>query len=282
MRSQNAPPNAADIEMYGGDVVLSFDPDDHVYYAASEDEDFGALISTTQVLDNLAKPALQYWAVNETVDYIEENWEPGRAYDEVEIDNMLQKAKKARFSSSGKATKIGSMVHDWIESFVISKSEGQDVEILEPGKEKEGDVETAFLTLPFNDKAQAAIQQFLNWEEDKEIEWIGAEQRAFSLGKRYAGTYDAEALIDGDLVLIDWKTSKRIYDEYPLQTASYVYAREEESYHVGDRIMYDRMMILRVPKNGGEFEALEIDDRQEIKKLVRVFFSLLTVHNWND
>jgi len=286
--SAEATPPSVHYEMYGGDVTLSFDPEDHQYFARSEKEDFGRVVSSTQVLNNLAKPALQYWAVNETVDYIEEQWEPGRAYDEVEIDEILSDSKDARFSASGKAKKIGTLVHDWIEEYVNAKVEGKSVEILDPGQTPVSRDDMKSLTLPHNTDAQSAIHQFLNWTFGNDIEWIGAEQRAFSRKKRYAGTYDADAIVNGERVLLDWKTSKRIYDEYPLQTAAYVYAREEEGHHNRichgmDEVRYDQMMILRIPKREGQkFELWRSDSREQIVRLARIFHSLLKVHRWNS
>lgn len=43
----------------------------------------------------------------------------------------------------------------------------------------------------------------------------------------YAGTFDLLAWIDGDLWLIDYKTSKRVYATHDLQLAAYEYARRK-------------------------------------------------------
>jgi hypothetical protein len=285
--SEDAPTDAEHFPMYGGHGVLSFDPDDHQYFFQFEDQDYGNVISSTQVLDNLAKPGLRWWAVNETISFIEEKWNPGASYDEVAIESVLEDAKYARFKSSGEAKKVGTLVHQWIEQYVRAHVAGKAVTVIDPDQ---GEVDTDMvrdISLPYNDKAQDAIQQFLSWVEDHDIEWIAAEQRAVSKKLSYAGTYDAEAIIDGDRTLIDWKTSKGIYDEYPLQTAAYVYAREEESAYIeakglGDRVRYDQMMILRVPKSGEEFEVWSESDRQRMVRLAQVFQSLLDVQIWQD
>lgn len=285
--STHAPGSAVHTDMYGGDVTLSFDEGDHEYFARSEKKDFGKVVSSTQALDKLAKPGLRYWAVNETIDYIENRWDPGQEYDEIEIDEILSDAKNARFKSSGRAKKIGSVVHEWIEEYVQANAEGRSVTVIGP---KQGEVDTKHvrdISLPYNEKAQDAIKQFLSWTEDHEITWLAAEQKAFSHGKGYAGTYDADAVIDGKRTLIDWKTSKRIYDEYPLQAAAYVYAREEESAwkakrYGADRTRYGQMMILRVPKTGGEFEIWQEDSRKRMARLAEVFQSLLDVYKWDN
>ncbi|CAM5407445.1 hypothetical protein SMICM304S_08777 [Streptomyces microflavus] len=40
----------------------------------------------------------------------------------------------------------------------------------------------------------------------------------------YAGSFDAIARIDGEVVVLDWKTSKAVYDSVALQLAAYRYA----------------------------------------------------------
>jgi len=43
----------------------------------------------------------------------------------------------------------------------------------------------------------------------------------------YAGTCDFIGRVDGEKLVIDWKTSKAIYNTYPLQFSAYLHAYEE-------------------------------------------------------
>lgn len=45
----------------------------------------------------------------------------------------------------------------------------------------------------------------------------------------YAGTCDFLGSVDGEKVIIDWKTSKKVYSNYPLQVSAYLYAYEQMS-----------------------------------------------------
>jgi ATP-dependent exoDNAse (exonuclease V) beta subunit len=49
----------------------------------------------------------------------------------------------------------------------------------------------------------------------------------YSARHRYAGAIDALAYREGELVALDWKTSKGLYPEYALQVAAYAKAIEE-------------------------------------------------------
>ncbi|MCS3661835.1 PD-(D/E)XK nuclease family protein [Salinibacter ruber] len=288
--SEEAPASSEHFEIYGGDVILSFDDGDHKYFARSEETDYGHIDSSTQIKKSLAKPALLYWAVNQTIEYLEDNWEAGRAYDEVEIEEMLSDAKSARYKTSGKAMKIGTLVHDWIEEYVVAKIEGKAVQAIDPDQKEVDTDKVRDISFPYNEAARGACEQFLAWEKEAQPEWIASEQRSFSKNHQYAGTYDADAIIDGERVLIDFKTSKRIYDDYWLQLGAYVYAREEETHHTAQatgekdrRIQYDQMLILRVPKREDqEFEVGLVEDREEIVEHAKTFLSLLQVHNWDS
>lgn len=203
--SAEAPAGSEHFEIYNGDVVLSFDDGDHKYFARSEEEDYGHLDSTTQIKGALAKPALKYWAVNQTIEYLEEHWEPGRKYDEVEIEEMLSEAKSARYKTSGKAMKIGTLVHEWIEEYVKAKIQNKALDVIGPDQSEVDTDMVRDLSLPYNDEARGACEEFLKWEAQANPEWIASEQRAFSKNHEYAGTYDADVIIDGERVLLDFK-----------------------------------------------------------------------------
>lgn len=75
----------------------------------------------------------------------------------------------------------------------------------------------------------------------------------------FAGTLDAigKMKIDGKdaLVVMDWKTSNKLYPEYALQIAAYAKAYEEL---FGQKI--DEGLIVKFPKDGSRFEAKRVKD----------------------
>lgn len=257
-------------ELYDGDVVLKFDDNNHQYNALVDGEELVDVPSATTVTGVVDKPALRYWAVNETVDFLRDKLEPGTKYDEVELNQLLDDSKKARFKTSGRATKIGSLVHDWFEDYANFRIDGVNPSIGGPDEE-------ADLTLPYNEEARKSINAFLDWKENHDIEWLKAEDMIFSREFEYAGTYDAKAIVDGKRTIIDFKTSKGIYPEYWLQGACYASADMEET---DDNI--EQIMILRVPKFGGEFECATCDNPAEIQEHFETFRAALKIYRWKE
>lgn len=71
------------------------------------------------------------------------------------------------------------------------------------------------------------IDAFNNWMEEYQPTLIQTERFVYSDKYKYAGTADMLCRINGENWLIDFKTSKAIYDEYGLQVRAYGYALNE-------------------------------------------------------
>lgn len=80
------------------------------------------------------------------------------------------------------------------------------------------------------------------WESNKEVESIFGEKELVSETYKYGGVVDFYGKIDGKYYLIDFKTSKKVYNSTLLQLSSYVQLLRENNYQV------DYAMILNVPK----------------------------------
>jgi hypothetical protein len=237
-------------KLYNNSIELTFDPARHTYKVNSK-----VVYGVTSIIGIINKPQLMYWAVNQAVDFLKNSLEPGKGYDEIEIGNILEGAKYAHRTKSKEATDLGKLFHSWAEDYINKKIAGK-------GKVK----------MPVNKKLQGSVKNFLDWEKEHKVKWLSSERKIYSKKYEYAGTLDAEARIDGELSVIDFKTSKAIYDDYFLQTASYIKAREEES---GDK--YKKAWILRVSKTGGDFEARQTE---KIDEHFKCFLSCLEVYKW--
>lgn len=90
-----------------------------------------------------------------------------------------------------------------------------------------------------------AVGAFLKWRDRTKFEMIKSESVVFSKKFKYAGTADVIGRIKDGVVLGDFKTSKKLYPEYDLQTVAYKYAAEEMS---GESI--PNVMIYRFGKDG--------------------------------
>lgn len=79
-----------------------------------------------------------------------------------------------------------------------------------------------------NPLIEPSIEAFLKWFKNHRVDVLGIEKRVVSKDHFYSGTLDVLAEIDGKLGILDLKTSKRIWDNYFVQTAAYLNAYNEE------------------------------------------------------
>jgi len=245
-------------QLYGDTVELAFNDARHKYVVRGEGlnsrpKKFGKPVgqnavvpSVTTVTGHLDKSRpLMYWAVGQTVDYVDNNWIPGRAYDELEKKSLLNGAKKAWQTTLEDAQDIGNFVHKWLEEYILWRTNNGS----KPA-------------LPENKRLRRAITQFLKWEKgirkSEGIEWIFAERMIYSINLHFAGTLDALAYIGERLYVIDFKTSKDVYPDHHFQTAAYRYAVEEEFGETGvGRI------IIHINKKSGQVHPYDLEKTSE-------------------
>src|SRR5262245_50963282 len=70
-------------------------------------------------------------------------------------------------------------------------------------------------------KARAGFDAYLAWERMTRIEYRHCEVALVSTKHEFGGTLDAIGEFEGNLVLIDWKTSNAVYSDYLIQLAAY-------------------------------------------------------------
>lgn len=156
-------------------------------------------------------------------------------------EELVERAKKEYRNISKEAANIGTEIHKWIEEWIQCKGVGID--------------------MPDDEKVLNGITAFLKFQNERKFKWLESERIVYSKKHKFVGTLDAVAKIGKELVLIDFKSSKAIYDEMKIQVAGYAIAWEEE---MGKQ--FDRYMILRFDKITGEFEVTELDKIKESKK----------------
>lgn len=76
-------------------------------------------------------------------------------------------------------------------------------------------------------KAQNAFKQFEKWRTQSGIRIIATEMPLVSERYQFGGTPDAIGLIGDEVVLLDWKTSNGVYQDYLIQLAAYKVLIEE-------------------------------------------------------
>jgi len=207
--------------------------------------------SVTTVLGILDKSgALTWWAAGCAVDYIKNNLDKIQNPDGAHaIDQIFKDAKGAFTKTSEKALDTGTQVHNAIERYIKEKRD---------------------LTGELTSEIQNGFLAFLEWESKNHVVWEKSELEIVSTKYGYAGTADAIAVVNGHRYLIDFKTSKAVYDEYRMQLAAYLLGWNEE-YAGEDKIQ--NVAVLRLDKETGEPEFKDLS--KGIQEQGRAFLKLL-------
>jgi hypothetical protein len=112
-------------------------------------------------------------------------------------------------------------------------------------------------------KAENAFNQFKEWQEQTRIEIVATERVYVSERYQFGGTIDAIGRdMKGRIVLLDWKTSNAVYQDYLVQLAAYALLLEEcepamkpEAFH-----------LLRVAKESADFAHHFFGELEDAKK----------------
>lgn len=156
------------------------------------------------------------------------------------------------------AMKIGSEVHDYI-SWYLAKTFTAESPVSETEiKSEEGKI---------------SFQNFQKWMKEYDPVLLMTEKSLVSEKLRFGGTLDAVFRINGRNVLVDFKTSKQISDEYWHQLAAYGMLLDENGTHVDD------LAILRLPKDSDSYEYAVVGVHDRSTYLSRqIFQGLLTAY----
>jgi len=175
----------------------------------------------------------------------------GQAYERGEITGLYDKRDQAADS--------GTLAHLMVERH-INGQKPEDVLINAPESVKE--------------QATNAFLSYLSWEEQSRLKITLQEIELVSEEYRFGGCPDAVGEINGQLVLIDWKTSNGIYQDYLIQLAAYKQLWEENNpLHP----ITGGFHLCRFAKENGDFAHYywpELNDAWESFKLMRKLYDL--------
>jgi len=215
--------------------------------------------SVTTITGMLDKPALLGWAANCAVDHVFDNLAIVRdpLSNVHEVEAVLEAARKAYAQKKEDAAAAGTMVHDAIEAYIKNEDYLSLLNNEDPA---------------IQEKAINGFQAFLSWEEKNHVEWLESEVQVFCLRHGYAGRFDAIALVNNFRYLIDFKTSKGIYPEMPVQICAYRQAYNEQY----QQRAVDNLAILHLDKETAEptFKPIEKD----IPRMTEFFNSLVRAY----
>lgn len=139
--------------------------------------------------------------------------------------------KASLYEDSQKACDIGTAAHNMIECHINGLPVDEPLKVL--------DKEMA-------SKALNAFEQYISWERQTKLKMLSKYQeiQLISPSLKFGGTPDAIGEIDGQIVLLDWKTSNSVYQDYLLQLAAYAHL-------VNDGIVMSTNQPLELKLTGG-------------------------------
>jgi len=119
--------------------------------------------------------------------------------------------------------------------------------------------------LPENDQIQAVFAEYSKWKKAVGFQLVDTERVVWSAKHLYAGKLDTVGWVDGQLTLVDFKTSARIYREMACQIAAYANAWTEctPQLYGADNKLITRLKIIRLGKELPEFEIEDFTDKWE-------------------
>jgi ATP-dependent exoDNAse (exonuclease V) beta subunit len=212
------------------------------YYPATDgiDKKYPSVTTIESVLD---KPALIPWAVKTVIDTAVSKLTPHTKYSVTEIKKILQSSKYAYKKECEAACNIGTTAHDAVEKFLRSLMDNKEAE-------KHAENLEAIIATMIDEEANA-FSAFIDWYNKHTPQVVALETAIEGIG--YGGRLDAVMILDGRVTLVDFKTSKGFYDQYPMQLAAYVYAYNAKAKKLGEP-QITNCVVLRLDKRDGKWE----------------------------
>lgn len=228
-------------------IRLEFDEQKHQLFVNGERNYFN-VTGITGVIDKSGP--LMYWAVKLATNYLRDKWLLSKENEtQVITENDFFEAEKQHRLFKEKAGNIGDLVHEFAEQFSLG---------LKP-------------EIPEQENAKNGALAFLKWFDQAEMKVKNPEQIVYSKKYGYWGIADAEATKGKKLYLLDYKTSKGIYNPMRYQVSAYLKAAEEMY-----KREYEGYWILRFDKETGNFEPLFVD-MKEMEKDFSAFLGALEI-----
>lgn len=160
---------------------------------------------------------------------------------------LIKTAKAADREVSQEAADIGTICHGYAELHSLGQFEEAD-KLLNQVREA--------ATWPL---IETCIVKYKEWALQNKGKLIHAEGLVGSPAFLFCGKFDRLDMVNGKLILRDYKTSKDIFLDQYIQLAAYAIAIKE---WLG--LDVEGLEVLRFGKDDGTFETLLVDDPKEI------------------
>lgn len=192
----------------------------------------------TGFLHVINKPALIPWAQKETLLLVEQallkklGSSDIISIDQEWISDLMKEAKKKPDQIKGDAAAKGTDIHAIIDQLIHGK------------------------TVVYPDDYAPAVMSFQKWWKESGIELVMGDTKVASLIHGYGGSLDALGRREGQYIILDWKTSNRVWPEMALQVSAYA-----QAFYETFGIFVQEGIIVRFGKKLPiDFEARKIGD----------------------
>jgi len=157
-------------------------------------------------------------------------------------DKGIDEAESLKKAAGNKGSRVHKAVQDLLNGFEVKISDNYD---------SDGD------TSELSAEEWECIMSFCNWWKESKAELIETEKTVYT--DKYAGTVDLICKIDGEVWLIDLKTSKSIYTSHILQVSAYKHAYEGK---------IDKLGIFQLGYNLNKkgYKLTEVEDKYDLFK----------------
>lgn len=152
-------------------------------------------------------------------------FEQGKAAERGEINSLYDKRDEAAES--------GTLAHSMVEASI----KGESFQMPDVSEEVQ-------------QQAMNAFEAYRKWASMTKLEIVEQETQLVSEKYQFGGCPDAIGKIDGELCLVDWKTSNSVYQDYLIQLAAYKQLWEENR---PDQLLTGGFHLCRFAKSDGDF-----------------------------
>ena len=258
VRDPEAPPPIIS-ELYGGEVVIKFDPiaKRNRYVVTDRGEVLKPAPPSVTTITGLAdfgkSSALQSWAVRMAIEVLRERIKPDEIHGAMFLEQAFQDAQANYRNVTKAAADTGTLTHAALERHFTDPESPP----------------------PLADTpVRACFDGALDWYNQREIETIGNEIRVYSRKHKTTGTLDHLAKIGGVVSLLDFKAAKHLYTPYVMQLAAYraFYMEEHPDVNI------EQAWILQLHDDGAKpykYTSEQLDAAYE------AFLNLRGLYEWN-
>jgi hypothetical protein len=206
-------PDNQQFSLYNGEVVLTFAEKSHRYKVSDNGSKPEHCPSVTTILNVLNKPAIKPWAIKITCDYIEENIRQLVGQNTFSVQDIFKIIERARTWAETKreeAADIGTSTHDYLRDWWRASMQKTDSPVL-----------------PDEKQVRKCVGGALDFFHDHKMVPVYVEDPVYSRIHKICGRPDWIGYIDDEFSIMDYKSTKKLWPELPIQMAPYAKMYEE-------------------------------------------------------